>query len=54
MEEPGQRATILIVEDDPDLRLVHSEILSHEGYTVLSGPTASRHSSSSNMKAHQR
>jgi chemosensory pili system protein ChpA (sensor histidine kinase/response regulator) len=35
MDEPGRRATILIVEDDPDLRLVHSEILSHEGYTVL-------------------
>ena len=35
MDEPGQRPTILIVEDDPDLRLVHSEILSHEGYTVL-------------------
>ncbi|HYI67573.1 MAG TPA: response regulator [Candidatus Limnocylindrales bacterium] len=35
MDEPGRRATILVVEDDPDLRLVHSEILSHEGYTVL-------------------
>ena len=35
MDEPRQRPTILIVEDDPDLRLVHSEILSHEGYTVL-------------------
>lgn len=35
MDEPGRRPTILVVEDDPDLRLVHSEILSHEGYTVL-------------------
>lgn len=35
MDEPGQRPTILVVEDDPDLRLVHSEILSHEGYEVL-------------------
>jgi len=35
MDPPGRRPTILVVEDDPDLRLVHSEILSHEGYTVL-------------------
>lgn len=35
MDEPRQRPTILVVEDDPDLRLVHSEILSHEGYEVL-------------------
>jgi CheY-like chemotaxis protein len=35
MDEPGKLPTILIVEDDPDLRLVHSEILSHEGYAVL-------------------
>ena len=35
MDEPGHRPTILVVEDDPDLRLVHSEILSHEGYEVL-------------------
>ena len=35
MGEPGQLSTILVVEDDPDLRLVHSEILSHEGYAVL-------------------
>jgi CheY-like chemotaxis protein len=35
MNEPGQHTTILVVEDDPDLRLVHSEILSHEGYAVL-------------------
>jgi chemosensory pili system protein ChpA (sensor histidine kinase/response regulator) len=35
MDEPGQRPTILVVDDDPDLRLVHSEILSHEGYEVL-------------------
>ena len=35
MDEAGRRPTILVVEDDPDLRLVHSEILSHEGYTVL-------------------
>ena len=35
MDEPGRRPTILVVEDDPDLRLVHSEILSHEGYEVL-------------------
>jgi CheY-like chemotaxis protein len=35
MDEPGKRTTILVVEDDPDLRLVHSEILSHEGYSVL-------------------
>ena len=35
MDQPGQRATILVVDDDPDLRLVHSEILSHEGYEVL-------------------
>jgi CheY-like chemotaxis protein len=34
MDEPGKLPTILIVEDDPDLRLVHSEILSHEGYAV--------------------
>ena len=35
MDPPGRRPTILVVEDDPDLRLVHSEILSHEGYTVV-------------------
>lgn len=35
MDEPEQRASILVVEDDPDLRLVHSEILSHEGYPVM-------------------
>ena len=35
MDEPGRRATILVVEDDPDLRLVHSEILSNEGYEVV-------------------
>lgn len=35
MDEPRQHPTILVVEDDPDLRLVHSEILSHEGYKVL-------------------
>ncbi len=35
MDKPGRHPTILVVEDDPDLRLVHSEILSHEGYTVL-------------------
>ena len=35
MDEPGRRPTILVVEDDPDLRLVHSEILSNEGYVVL-------------------
>lgn len=35
MDEHGPRPTILVVEDDPDLRLVHSEILSHEGYAVL-------------------
>ena len=35
MDEPRRRPTILVVEDDPDLRLVHSEILSHEGYEVL-------------------
>jgi chemosensory pili system protein ChpA (sensor histidine kinase/response regulator) len=35
MDEPEPSAPILIVEDDPDLRLVHSEILSHEGYPVL-------------------
>ena len=35
MDEPGRRPTILVVDDDPDLRLVHSEILSHEGYEVL-------------------
>ena len=36
MDDPGRPPTILVVEDDPDLRLVHSEILSHEGYAVLS------------------
>lgn len=35
MDDTGKLPTILIVEDDPDLRLVHSEILSHEGYTVI-------------------
>jgi CheY-like chemotaxis protein len=35
MDEPGQTPAILVVEDDPDLRLVHSEILSQEGYAVL-------------------
>lgn len=35
MDDQGNRAPILIVEDDPDLRLVHSEILSLEGYPVL-------------------
>ena len=35
MDEHRPRPTILVVEDDPDLRLVHSEILSHEGYAVL-------------------
>ena len=35
MDEPGERRAILVVEDDPDLRLVHSEILTHEGYPVL-------------------
>ncbi len=33
-DDPEQRF-ILIVEDDPDLRLVHSEILQEEGYAVL-------------------
>jgi len=35
MDVSDQRASILVVEDDPDLRLVHSEILSHEGYPVI-------------------
>jgi two-component system chemotaxis response regulator CheY len=36
MDDTSRLPTILVVEDDPDLRLVHSEILSHEGYAVLS------------------
>lgn len=36
MDESARRTTILVVEDDPELRLVHSEILTQEGYTVLS------------------
>jgi CheY-like chemotaxis protein len=35
MDETEPNPPILIVEDDPDLRLVHSEILSEEGYPVL-------------------
>lgn len=35
MDASGSRAPVLIVEDDPDLRFVHSEILSQEGYPVL-------------------
>ncbi len=35
MDVAERRASILVVEDDPDLRLVHSEILSHEGYPVM-------------------
>ena len=35
MDETEPNPPILIVEDDPDLRLVHSEILGEEGYPVL-------------------
>ena len=35
MDATDQTQAILVVEDDPDLRAVHSEILSQEGYAVL-------------------
>ena len=35
MDVTEPNAPILVVEDDPDLRLVHSEILMQEGYPVL-------------------
>lgn len=35
MDEAEHSEAILVVEDDPDLRLVHSEILGQEGYSVM-------------------